>query len=93
MRAKVVYALVAVFVTSIALAVANVAYTNYVDQRRADSARTGVEAQRRAAEQTKAGVCALVDANVQVYQETPPQTAAGKNLAAAWETLKVQFGC
>ncbi len=70
-----------------------IAYVGQVDHRRAQSARQAQEAQRRAGEQVKAAVCAMVLANVRVYQETPPQTAAGRNLADSWELLSVQFDC
>jgi energy-converting hydrogenase Eha subunit H len=93
MRSKVIYAAVVVFVTLVAVGVGNVLYTNHVDQRRVESARVAAEAQRRQAEQTLAAVCALVLANVQVYDETPATTAAGKNAEAAWDTLKTQFSC
>jgi hypothetical protein len=83
---RLIYALVVVFVTSVALAVANVAYTNHVNEaRERDRARQG--------EQARAAVCALINANVDVYAETPPQTAAGVNLLESWRTLKAQFGC
>ena len=88
-----VYAAVVVFVTLVAVAVGNVAYTNHVDERRARSDREQRAAQQRAAEQTKAAVCSMITANVQVYVETPPQTAAGKNLAESYARLSAQFGC
>jgi hypothetical protein len=92
-RRKTVYAAVVVFVTLVAVGVGNVLYTNHVDGRRAESARAGAEAQRRAGEQVKAAVCSMILANVQVYRETPPPAAAGKNLAESWELLSTQFGC
>lgn len=92
-RAQQVYAAVVVFVTLVAVGVGNVLYTNHVDHRRAESARAAAAAQHRQAEATKAAVCALVLANVQVYDETPASTAAGKNAEAAWDALKTQFGC
>lgn len=88
-----IYAAVVVFVTLVVVAVGNVLYTNYVDDRRQASARAGVEAQRRAGEQVKAAVCSMILANVRVYDETPPQTLAGRNLADSWNLLSKQFGC
>jgi hypothetical protein len=70
-----------------------IGYVNRVDNRREASARAAAEAQRQASEQSRAIVCALVTANVRVYEETPPQTAAGRNLAGAWVELKLQLGC
>jgi hypothetical protein len=70
-----------------------IGYVNRVDNRREASARAAVEAQRRASEQSRAIVCALVTANVRVYEETPPSSAAGRNLAEAWVQLKAQLGC
>lgn len=70
-----------------------IAYVHRVDERRAASDRAARVAQQRAAEQTKAVVCSMILANVQVYDETPPQTAAGRNLAESWNQLKAQLGC
>lgn len=61
-------------------------YVNKVD-------RANEAARQRQNEQTKVAVCALVQANVAADEETPPMTPAGKNKAAAWRALKVQFGC
>lgn len=92
-RKNMIYAAVVVFATLVAVGVGNVLYTNHVDDRRAASARAGAEAQRRAGEQVKAAVCSMILANVRVYVETPPQTAAGRNLADSWALLSKQFGC
>ena len=70
-----------------------IAYVGRVDERRAASDRASRAAQQRAAEQTKAAVCSMILANVRVYDETPPTTPAGKNLAESWNLLSVQFGC
>jgi type II secretory pathway pseudopilin PulG len=70
-----------------------IAYVQRVDDRREQSARQAQEAQRRAGEQVKAAVCSMILANVRVYDETPPQTLAGKNLADSWDLLSRQFGC
>ncbi len=70
-----------------------VAYVGRVDARREASARSATEAQRRAGEQVKAAVCSMILANVRVYDETPPSTPAGRNLAESWDLLSVQFGC
>lgn len=70
-----------------------IAYVNRVDERRAASDRAARVAQQRAAEQTKMAVCAMILANVRVYDETPPTSPAGKNLAESWDLLATQFGC
>lgn len=88
-----VYAAVVVFVTLVAVGLGNVLYTNHVDERRARSDREQRAANQRSAEQTKAAVCSMILANVRVYDETPPQTTAGKNLAESWDLLSAQFGC
>jgi hypothetical protein len=90
---RLVYALVAVFVTTVGLAVANVEYTNHVDERRAASDRANAAAGHQSAVQTLQAVCALVEAQIAAYQETPPKTAAGQNSARAWLDLERQFGC
>lgn len=88
-----VYAAVVVFVTMVGLFVSSIAYTNHVDERRERSDREQRAANQRSAEQTKAAVCSMILANVRVYDETPPQTTAGKNLAESWDLLSAQFGC
>lgn len=81
-------------VLGIALALGlTIGYVQRVDERRAASDRAGRAAQQRAAEQTKAIVCSMILANVRVYDETPPTTPAGRNLADSWRALSVQFGC
>ena len=93
MDRKKVYAAVVTFVTLVAVGVGNVLYTNHVDERRQESARAATAAQRKAGEQVKAVVCAMILANVRVYDETPPPSAAGRNLADSWDLLSKQFGC
>lgn len=81
-------------VLGIALALGlTIAYVQQVDARRVESDRAQRVAQQQAAEQTKAAVCAMILANVRVYDETPPSTAAGRNLAESWDLLAAQFGC
>jgi type II secretory pathway pseudopilin PulG len=81
-------------VLGIALALGlTIAYVQQVDERREQSARQAQEAQRRAGEQVRAAICSMILANVRVYDETPPQTLAGRNLADSWDALSVQFGC
>jgi uncharacterized protein HemX len=70
-----------------------IAYVHQVDQRRARSAQQALEADRRAAEQNRAVACALINAQVAAYEETPPATMAGQNIADSWRTLKVTYGC
>lgn len=70
-----------------------IAYVAKVDQRRVASDRAQTVEQQRAAERTKAAVCSMILANVRVYDETPPSTAAGRNLAESWDQLKAQLGC
>lgn len=70
-----------------------IAYVHQVDERRAQSAAAAKVAQQHQAEQTKAAVCAMILANVRVYEETPPTSPAGKNLAESWAQLSTQFGC
>jgi hypothetical protein len=70
-----------------------IAYVQQVDARRARSAQQAKDADRRAADENRAVVCALINANVAAYEETPPASPAGQNLAAAWQTLKFRYGC
>lgn len=47
----------------------------------------------RQREQSRRITCALVTAQDDVYQDTPPISAAGKKAAEAWHDLRVQFQC
>lgn len=74
-----VYALTLVVVAALSLAVANLYLT--------DRSRRHVERTNREA------TCAVVLAQVQVYEETPPQTVAGRNAAESWSELALWLGC
>lgn len=90
MPSKMVYALLVVFVTMVVVGVANVLYTNHVDdQRRADQARSD----RAATEAARASSCELIVAFDELYKETPPTTPAGVRVAAVWRTYRAQLGC
>ncbi len=86
MRAKVVYAVIVVFVAFVGVGVGNVAYTNYVDERRAAGDRAAAKAARAAS-------CDLVVAFDELYKETPPTTPAGVRVAAVWARYRAQLGC
>lgn len=78
-----VYAIIVVFVTTVALAIANVAYTNHVD-RRAD-----IRNQQRARD--FCGVVVLIDDR---YQRLPPQAdKTARDFAAAIHTYRRKLGC
>lgn len=82
MSRRAVYALLAVFITSIGLAVANVAYTNHVQQ----------ESERRNENRARE-ICGLIRVTDDAYIQTPPTTAVGKNLAAEVHAYRVKLGC
>jgi hypothetical protein len=90
MRAKMIYAMVVVFVAFIAVGGGNVAYTNHVDQRRVlDQQR----AQLAANEAARAASCELVVAFDDLYKETPPTTPAGVRVAEVWARYRSELGC
>lgn len=49
--------------------------------------------QRRQGELARQASCSLITAQDDVYRDTPPISAAGRNAAKAWHDLSVQFGC
>lgn len=73
------YALLVSFLACIFVAVACVWYTNVTTE----------SAQRR----SDLRWCALLDNLHNTYQETPPQTEAGKRQAEEIARLRDQFGC
>lgn len=90
MNRKIVYAMLVVFVTAVAVGVLNVAYTNHVDDRRkADQARSD----RAATEAARAQSCALVVAFDDLYKETPPTTPAGQRVARLWAEYRAELAC
>lgn len=91
MSAKVVYALIVVFVTSIGLAVANVAYTNYVDQRRVNGERAAATARAAQSEQARLAFCTTARVQAEVFQAST--TKVGQDAYAAWVELGRLFRC
>ena len=49
--------------------------------------------QARQNEVGRQATCSLIAAQVAVYAETPPISAAGRNAAGAWHDLSIQFHC
>jgi hypothetical protein len=43
--------------------------------------------------EARKATCAVVDANQEVYRETPPTTETGRNAAEAWNNLAKALGC
>jgi hypothetical protein len=86
MSAKLVYALVLVFVTTLAVGFLNIAYTNHVDERRAAGDRSAAKAARSAS-------CDLVVAFDELYKETPPSTPAGTRVAEVWARYRALLNC
>ncbi len=50
-------------------------------------------AAREAAEENRRATCTLVNAQVSVYRESPPQTPTGREVARAWEDMRIRFHC
>ena len=90
MDRKLIYALVVVFVTMIGVGVANVWYTNHVDDMRVKGERA---AKAAAAAASRASACKLVVAFDELYRESPPTTPAGQRVAALWASYRQQLGC
>lgn len=82
MPQKLVYALIVVFVTSFALAVANVLYTNHVN------GQAEHRNQQRARE-----ICGLIVVLDDAYRQNPPTTELGRHIAAEMHTYRVGLGC
>lgn len=90
MRARMVYAWLVLFVTMLGVGLLNVAYTNYVDERRVAGERAAKEAAQKA---SRSQACALVVAFDELYKESPPTTPAGQRVAALWSAYRAQLGC
>ena len=73
---------VAVVVSVLILLAGNVGYTTYVDGQRDRAER---ESDRR--------WCALLKELDQAYEETPPQSEVGRNVAASVHELRVSLKC
>lgn len=82
MPQKLVYALIVVFVTSFALAVANVLYTDHVN----------AEAEHRNQQRARE-ICGLISTFDDAYRDNPPTTDLGRHIAAEMHTYRVGLGC
>lgn len=82
MRARQVYAAVVVFVTLVAVAIGNWAYTNYVDR----------QAEQRNLQRSRE-ICGLLVVLDNVYQQTPPTTPVGRNVAEEIHRYRLALGC
>lgn len=82
MRRGRVYAAVVVFVTLVAVAIGNVAYTNHVDQR----------AEQRNLERTRE-ICGLIVVLDDAYRQTKPTTPLGQNIADEIHHYRQRLGC
>jgi hypothetical protein len=51
------------------------------------------QARREAAEETRRATCSLINAQASVYRESPPQTSVGRDVARAWEDMRIRFHC
>jgi hypothetical protein len=80
------YAIAVSFVACLAIALAGVAYTNYVQkqaERRAEAVR--IESDRR--------WCALLVDISRGQRESPPKTESGQRFAEEIDRLRREFGC
>lgn len=82
MRARTVYAAVVVFVTLVAVSLLNVAYTNHVDR----------QAEQRNIERVRE-ICGLIVVLDDAYQQTPPATSVGRNVADEIHRYRERLGC
>lgn len=57
------------------------------------AAQRAAENQAEQSAATLRAVCAMVVAQEDVYRETPPSTAAGRNAERAWRDLHELFKC
>lgn len=83
---RVSYAIMVAFFAVVAIALAGVAYTNYVQkqaERRAELVR--IESDRR--------WCALLVDIGNSQRAVPPKTESGKRFAAEIDKLRNEFGC
>lgn len=76
------YAALVVFVTLVVGAVGNWAYIQHVDR----------QAERRNVERARE-ICGLIVVLDNAYQQTPPTTPVGRNLADEIHRYRVRLGC
>jgi hypothetical protein len=91
------YAWLALLGTSLASVVLGMVVTFHLADRAVKAEQAAREqAQRSQAQQAEVGrqaACEMITAQDDVYRETPPITAAGKNAAQAWHDLSIEFKC
>jgi hypothetical protein len=51
------------------------------------------QSRRLSAEETRRATCSLINAQVGVYRESPPLTSVGREVARAWEDMRIRFHC
>ncbi|MEV5629194.1 hypothetical protein [Micromonospora tulbaghiae] len=83
---RVWYAMTVTFVVVVAFAVSAVVYAN----TRAERAERRAEQIDRESNRRWCGVVTTLD---DAYQQTPPQTPAGKKIAVDIAKLRIEFGC
>ena len=82
------------WLTLVVATAASVGLSAVVGVRQAERAiEAERSASRRAAEEGRLATCALVNAQVGVYRETPPVTPTGREVARAWEDMSIRFQC
>ena len=55
--------------------------------------RESIGREIKAREDARRATCGVIRTILAGYTEAPPETATGRELAAAWKTLAVQFNC
>ncbi len=88
---RVVYGITLLSVAAVVIGVGNVAYTNRVDERRAQAAAQVDIARRAAAEQNRLLVCSLALAQAEAFKDATSDP--GRKSREAWTALAERFHC
>jgi hypothetical protein len=70
-----------------------VASVKIADANAQEQLRRVAEAKQQATAEQRAAACQLVGGILDAYDETPPPTKAGKNVATAWREEYLLIGC
>jgi hypothetical protein len=90
-RRQLVYLCICLFGGFLLVGLANVGYTNYVDQQRTKSERAAAVSRAEQGEQTRLIVCRIALRQADAFKDA--QSSAGQEARQGWLDLAAQFHC
>lgn len=90
-RRQLAYLCVCLFGGFLLVGLANVGYTNYVDQQRTRAERAAAASRAEQNEQTRLIVCRIAQRQAEAFKDA--QSPAGQDARQGWLDLAVQFHC